>query len=338
MKSLCVLKCWIIMVCLLFCCSVTCSADSGGNLPDSGSDAWQNVVNDIAGQVVVLLPDDTHFRILGIGAIEGDDNSLTEALSAAIKSATDFHLVERVDLDNLLKEQGIQLSPLSDPNGLVEPGKIKGVEGLLMGRVIKKVKSPFYSSLQVFLKLDNVETGSVVFARNFEASYIPATTWYLVGALLALLLFLRIMSGKRKRRKKHILKYSENEAAERQAIEANLKKSRDNLVRAHEILQQTDKSSEAVDLRHSREELGNLLQKLQHGPVVHPENVDKAMEKALGRHNKIMKELAVKVVASSEKVLETAGSGRDVEPALKTLANHLKNAANTAHDRPAGMS
>ncbi len=336
MKTLQASICWLATACFLLAGALAAQADSGGSLPESGSDAWQIVVNDIAGQVVVLLPEDIHFRILGIGDIQGDDNTLTEALTTAIRSATDFHLIERADLDKLLKEQGIQLSPLSDPNGLVEPGKIKGVEGLLLGRVIKKVQSPFYSSLQVFLKLDNVETGNVVFARNFEASYIPATTWYLAAFVLFLFFFLLLRGRGRKKRTEHLLHYSEKEAADRRAIEAELKKSRDNLVRAHDLLLDGDKGETATLVRQQREGVADLLQKLEHGPVVHPDDVDRTMEKELNQYNKTMKTLVEKVRASSERVLELSRRDSDIEPELTTMAARIKDAANMAYDRPAG--
>jgi len=338
MKTLLRLFCCIVMAGCIFCGSGSAMADSGGSLPDRGSDAWQIVVNDIAGQVVVLLLEDNHFRVLGIGDIEGDHNSLAEALTAAIKAATDFHLVERADLNKLLKEQSIQLSPLSDPNGLVEPGKIYGVEGLLIGRVVKKFHSPFYSSLVVFLKLDDVETGNVVFAGNFEASYIPPMTWYLGIFVLALFLFLMLRNISRKKKKRFLYEYSQKEAADRQAIEADLKKSRDNLNRAHELLQNAEKSEAAMLVRRNKEELGQLLQKLQQGAVVHPDAVDKAMVKELDRHNKTMKGQVEKVLASSEKVLDVAGKDNIPEGVLNTMATHIKDAANTAYDRQAGTS
>jgi len=313
-------------------------ADSGGSLPESGSDPWQIVVSDIAGQVVALLPEDAGFRVLGIGEIEGDDNTLAEALTAAIKSATRFHLMERADLQKLLTEQGIQLGPIMDPRSVVEPGQIKGIEGLLLGRIVKKVQTPLYSSIQVFLKLDNVETGSVVFARTFEASYIPAMTWYLGFGLAALFLLLLLRGRSRRRKQRFLATYSEKEAAQRQAIEAQLKKCRDNLHRAHELLGRDKGSEAAVRVREIRQEVAGLLQKLQLGPVVHPENVDQAMVRELEKQNKTMKELVDRVYAASEKILENARRGVNVEPVLDTLANRLKDAANAAYDRQQGVS
>jgi hypothetical protein len=331
------LYCIVMGCCLLFGNSFA-HADSGGSLPDSGSDAWQIVVSDIAGQVVALLPEDSGSRVLGISDIEGDDNTFAEALTAAINAATDFRLMERADLDKLLKEQGIQLSPLMDPDSLVEPGQIKGIEGLLIGRIVKKVQSPFYSSLQVFLKLDNVETGRVVFARTFEALYIPPMTWYLGCGFLALLFLLMLKRGSRKKHNTFLLGYSQKEAADRQAIEAELKKSRDNLDRTHDLLNKAKNTGGAMEIHQTRENLAKLLQKIQHGPVVHPENVDKALVKELDRQNKRMKGLMEKVRSSSERVLETAGKGGNVEAALNAMTTQLKDAANASYDRQAGTS
>jgi len=155
------------------------NADVGGSLPDAGNDPWQIVVNDIAGQVVALLPEDVHLWTLSIGTIEGDDGSLAEALSAAITSATSIQLVT----DDALR---------SEENS--------GVEGILQGRVINKTHSPFYSSIEVFLKLEDVQSHTVVFARTFQASYLPKLTRNcLMLAALALLVWLVLSSLKRRR-------------------------------------------------------------------------------------------------------------------------------------------
>ena len=338
MKTLLSFFCCLAMACSMLAAPGAVRGDSGGSLPESGTDAWQIVVNDIAGQMVALLPENSGLRTLGISAIQGDDNTIAEALTAALRSATNFQIVERDDLARLLKEQGIQLSPIIDPGSAVEPGKIHGVEGLLIGRVIKKVQSPFYSSLQVFLKLDNVENGKVVFARNFEASYIPAMTWYIGFGLLAMVLLLLLRSRSGRKRKELFRGYSEKEAAARQAIEAELKKSRDNLGRAHELLLNAEQQETGILVRRSREEVDKLLQKLQQGPVVHPDSVDKAFIKEVDNNNKTMKKLVEKVRATSEKVLDAAGKKSGVESILQTMASQIKDAANAAYDRQAGRS
>ena len=86
------------------------------------ADNEQEVADEIAQKVVEKLPDDIHFRLLAIGPIEGDEGSLSDALTARIKSETEYHLIERKDLDKILEEQGIQLSPISDPRRPIEPG------------------------------------------------------------------------------------------------------------------------------------------------------------------------------------------------------------------------
>jgi hypothetical protein len=112
MKTLLSFFCCLIMACSMLAAPGAVRADSGGSLPESGTDAWQIVVNDIAGQMVALLPEDSGLRTLGISAIQGDDNTIAEALTAALRSATDFQIVERDDLARLLKEQGIQLNSI----------------------------------------------------------------------------------------------------------------------------------------------------------------------------------------------------------------------------------
>ena len=155
---------------------------------------------DIANQIVARLPDDIHFRLLAIGPISGDSDSLADALTAKIKAETKYHLIERKDLDRLLEEQGIQLSPIADPRRPVEPGRIKGVEGLILGRLEVKHASFAGCSLEAFIKLDNVEGGDVVFAETFTASHVPKHTTY--GAIAVIFLILLIFCANRLKKRK----------------------------------------------------------------------------------------------------------------------------------------
>ncbi len=131
-----------------------------------------NVIENITSRIVETLPDDIHMRLLAIGPVNGDDGSFVNKLTEQIKAETKYRMIERNDLNKLLEEQGIQLSPISDERNPVSPGRIKGVEGLIMAKFKQKTSYFFFCSLDVFVKMDNVETGDIVFAKTFSAQYL----------------------------------------------------------------------------------------------------------------------------------------------------------------------
>jgi len=98
-----------------------------------------------------------------------NNGTIRDAIISTISEKTSFKIIERTDLDQILKEQGLQLKDIMDEKTMIQHGKIKGVQGLLMGRVLG-MESGFMSyTIQVHLKLDDVEKGEIVFAKDFNA-------------------------------------------------------------------------------------------------------------------------------------------------------------------------
>ena len=219
---------------------------------------------DIADQVVAKLPEDIHFRLLAIGPISGDSQPLTDALTTAIKSQTRFHLIERKDLNRLLEEQGIQLSPIADDRQPVEPGRIKGVEGLLLGRLEVKHASFAWCSLEAFIKLDNVEGGDVVFADTFYARTVPKHTIY--GAIAIIFLILLIFCANRLKVRSENKRYRRvgDDAGRLLFLQDCLKKTRENLNRAHDGLVTHGKMDAGMAVRQCRDDVKNLLDSIEH--------------------------------------------------------------------------
>ncbi len=321
---------------------VPAAARSAGNAPlDITGQNYQAVVNDIAGQVVAKLPDDIHFRLIGIGPIEGDERGLADALTAKIKAETRYKLIERKDLDKILREQGIQLSPIADDRRPVEPGKIKGVEGILMGRVAKKELSILYCSMDVFIKLDDVEGGEVVFAEHFRAQYLPQTTIY--GAVGIIILILLVIYAKRSKRR--AVEKTHAEVAEDEIrlldLQDGLKKARDNLNRAHDDLVKADLMELSVNLRKGAlKEVKALLTTIENSPGLHPDGDDKKARAEALKHNQKMAGLIKNIYAESEKLLKVvkAGDVKKVPAIAEDLKIEAKNATNAFHDRKAGRA
>jgi hypothetical protein len=317
--------------------STAAGSDFFGNL---SANNYQNVLDKISSEIVASLPDDIHFRLLAIPPIQGDDGQLADALTAKIKSGTRYHLIERRDLDKLLKEQGIQLSPVADPRRPIEPGKIKGVEGLLLGKVEESTCNFLFCSLRVFIKLDNVERGDVVFAKHYEASAFPSALMYLgIALLVVLVVAVFIVLGKRNAMKRGV-RFSEDDSQALQGLQAEVKKARDNLNIAHDTLISRSRIQLGTELRSARESVNALLFKLEQAPGVYPGSADKKDRSALEAHGRSMAALMRNILAESEKLLSAVKSGDDraTGDALKALNTEIKNASNRLHDRHAGKA
>ena len=295
---------------------------------------------DIAEQIVSKLPDDTHFRLLAIGPIGGESEGLTDALTARIKAETNFHLIERKDLDRLLEEQGIQLSPISDPRRPVEPGRIKGVEGLILGRLEARHASFAWCSLEAFVKLDDVEGGDVVFAETFYARHIPKHTTY-GGIAIIFLILLVFCANRLKVRKENQCYHRVDDDAERLlSLQDNLKKARENLNRAHDELVTKGQMDAGMAVRQCRDDIKNLLDAIEQAPGLDADLVHTAAYKAARSHGKSMRNLVGNVLAESEKLLKAA-SASDAQRVISVandLGKEAKNALNRFRDRAVGQS
>jgi hypothetical protein len=193
---------------------------------------------DIADQIVAKLPDDIHFRLLAIGPISGESQGLTDTLTSKIKAQTRYHIIERKDLNRLLEEQGIQLSPIADTRQPVEPGRIKGVEGLILGRLEVKQASFAWCSLEAFIKLDNVEGGDVVFADTFYARHVPKHTTYGAVAIIFLILLIFCANSLKKRKIKKVARVVESDSDTLVGLQDELHKAKDLVNQAHDRLVQ----------------------------------------------------------------------------------------------------
>ena len=108
-------------------------------------------------------------------------NALTDKISTLIIQSQRFNVIERVNIEKIMHEQGLQMSGIIDENTAVEFGKIIGVEKLLVGSFTKnavdyhkkkykeydekkgkevKVANSYYSAnVSVSIQLINVESG-----------------------------------------------------------------------------------------------------------------------------------------------------------------------------------
>lgn len=333
-----VIKLTLFCIFIFFCSTFSADADSGGSMPDPGKNPMQIVLADIARQVVMVMPADPVYQNLSLKDITGDDNNLYNALRSAIASATDYTFLDYVSLQQLLEEKqkkgGVKI--LKAQSGI----KKRDAGWLISGKIIDKIDHPLYASMEVFLEMENMETGEIAFSRNFGASYIPSLTKYLVTALVLLLCLLLVKSLSRKGKTRSVAKaVSENDAA-KLAIANELKKGRDNLKRVHDALVEAEKIKLAIKVKEQQDEVDNLLLSIEQQPAVHPESVTHTTQKDQAKQNKFMQGLVRNIQVESEKLLQAVHKGHDEASAecLADLINEIKNSRNKAYNNMAGRA
>ncbi len=90
-------------------------------------------------------------------ALELNAEYFTEQLIFSLSRNEIFKMVERKDMQKILKELELQMSGLGEEKNLVKVGKFIGAEILIMGKIYVKA-----GNYEIFLKLLRVETGEIL--------------------------------------------------------------------------------------------------------------------------------------------------------------------------------
>jgi hypothetical protein len=157
--------------------------------------------------VVKALPPDKVMTRIAVLDFKGDDNMVKNAVISAINEKTPHRVIERIDFDKILAEQGLQLKDIMDEKTRIRHGRLKGVQGLLTGDVYTS-RSGFMSyHIKANVKLLDVEKGEVVLSREFEVSAVSPARHYVFmagPALILLLLLVFLVSRLVKRRRRNV--------------------------------------------------------------------------------------------------------------------------------------
>ena len=220
-------------------------------------------VSKLALNVAQSLPKDIHFRLVAVFDIDGDDVGLQRALVSAIKEKTDLKIVERSDLDKILKEHGMQLSDLVDRESRVKFGQLQGVEGILFGKIIEKKSGMLSASLKVHIKIDNVERGEIVMAKDFSfRAQSPYRRAIIIAGVIAGVIFLLAIWLSIRRSIKKVEKLGEDEQ-ERYSISREVDKTISNLSQVREIFLENNHRDNAIILKDIESELRVLKQTVE---------------------------------------------------------------------------
>jgi hypothetical protein len=143
-------------------------------------------------------------KLVAIGVTEGEAVSLTDALRSEIGKTGKYQVMERTQMDDILKEQGFQNSGACDETScVIEMGKILAVSHMVMGNI--GMVGETYS---VSVRLVAVGTGKIIasytenhkgsrdglltriipiLAQKLAGTYQPMknhTGWWIAGALV----------------------------------------------------------------------------------------------------------------------------------------------------------
>ena len=87
--------------------------------------------------------------------------TLTEMLITALIQANRYNVMERVQLENILKEQSLSQTGVIDAETAIEVGKLSGLEGVIVGSI-----SQLKTSIEADARLIEVETGKALAAAS----------------------------------------------------------------------------------------------------------------------------------------------------------------------------
>ena len=112
-----------------------------------------------------IVKDDNITRIAVLGIAGDSSNSLREEIISLLFKSEEYQLVER---RAALLEQKLSLSGAVDPETGVSPGKILGVDAIIVGQIRKVEEKHGRASVEAYLKMVSVETGEIIWAGVVE--------------------------------------------------------------------------------------------------------------------------------------------------------------------------
>jgi len=99
----------------------------------------------------------------GLGIPEMETRALTNRLRGNLVKTGEYQVIERGKMDEILEEQGFQLSGCTSEGCLVEAGQLLGVELMLAGSF-----SLVGATYSVEMRLIDIETGTITKSANFD--------------------------------------------------------------------------------------------------------------------------------------------------------------------------
>lgn len=280
--------------------------------------------------VVKALPTEGNIIRVAVLDISNDSGEIRDAIIAAITEKTSFKIIERTDLDLILKEQGMQLKDVMDEGTRIQPGKIKGVQGLLMGRVIG-MESGFMSyTVRVHLKLDDVEKGEIVFAKDFNVSAVsPVRTWIFIAIALviAIIVAVFIWASRKEAVKESII---EEDTRERVDLSRGIKQAMAIVSEARAKLMDKGQTDPAIKIKDIERDLLALKEEIENAPRGFTGMRDTSELKDALAFDKEFQDVSDALIKSVEKLSDVIQSGTsDLDKHIDLVKRDVR-AASTA--------
>jgi len=291
---------------------------------------------DVARQVAAAIPVDLKMGTVAIGQIENDgDGRLAHALTGALTKLNRFKVIERRDLDKLLEEQGVQTRDWIDPKERVKFGKVKGVQGLFLGKIVERSSGMLQDALKVQLKLDDVERGQVVFAKDFVATELHYGPLMVLGIILAVLVGLVLMVLGRKRTVTKTERLVQADQKERTINTEELNKAMADLGRAQSVLYEKGLQAEAIKAKDLGVQLRTLKDKIALAPTGGSDRHTTGKLRQVVSFDQEYRTLAEAVTLAAAALCDRAAAGdkAEVERNLQEIGNRIREAEATFRNR-----
>ncbi|MBM4305245.1 MAG: hypothetical protein FJ123_00775 [Deltaproteobacteria bacterium] len=286
-------------------------------------------------EVIKALPVETQIIRIAVLDLENDDGTIRDALISVITEKTNFKVIERTDLDKILEEQGLQLKDVMDEKTRIQHGKIKGVQGLLMGKVLGMGKGFMSYNLKVHLKLDDVEKGEIVFSKDITSSVVSPIRSYLVFGVIGIIILLFVVIILRKRRAAVIKKAVKGDISARYDITREIDKAITNIATSRSKLNSKGNATDAIKLNAIESDLLHIKQVIQLAPRGSVLKDDTKDYKDVLEFDQNIRSSFQALTKYSERIYEvaTSGSSASIEREIDVMAGVIKNILNEFKDR-----
>lgn len=138
----------------------TAKSISGERSSDTLSKLFEKAVSQLVDYSAVLLKEKTTIAVIPFqfeaGSTKKDAEYFTEAGLLSFSRNKTFKVVERKDIQNILKEWKLNQTAIEEENA-IKAGKLLGAQILATGKVYKKEKE-----FEIYLKLVSTETGEIL--------------------------------------------------------------------------------------------------------------------------------------------------------------------------------
>ncbi|MEW5911075.1 MAG: CsgG/HfaB family protein [Thermodesulfobacteriota bacterium] len=275
-------------------------------VPAQAGDLLDRAAAQLAKEAVRSLPGLSGVTRIAIADIKDDRGVLFNALSAAVQADPRFVLVERKRLQQIVKEQGLQVSDLINRRDRVKFGQIRGVQAILFADGFRQHTGILQVEAAAHISLISVQTGKVVLAK----SYTGLAVWpyknqaILAAAALAAILLAAWRLRARSRRKIH--KMEGTGVEQRGRLLSLLDGASGDIKQAEGKFAGEEFSEVALALRKARmdmDALRNMLQAARYG------SADKGDLKGLARFDKAFDHELGDLKHLTERLRREAGGG-----------------------------